>query len=258
MVERFDEPDRSVTKPHMSPDGRTVAWVRYAPDTGSGPSVWLMDADGTNRRRLVEDMPGDQPAWSPDGAQIAFTSSVGGSSDIYVVRADGSDLQRLTRHEATDEYPAWSPDGERIAFGSLRTGDFEVFVMRSDGSDLQRVTDHPAVDFRPSWSPDGTRIAFSSSRADEEAMAVFNYDLYLMRPDGTGVRQLTRHDLLALRPSWSPTGDQLAYQVGGGAADDSDWEIYTVEMESGRSRRLTRNGIADAHPDWNTFRVDCR
>lgn len=258
VLQRFDEPDRSVTKPHVSPDGRTVAWVRYAQDSELGPTIWLVDFDGKNRRPLIAGMPGDQPAWSPDGAAIAFSSNLGGNLDIYVAGADGGNLRRLTNHEAIDEYPAWSPGGERIAFGSLRRGDFEIFVMRSDGSDLQQITSHPAVDFRPSWSPDGRWIAFSSSRADEEAMETFNYDIYLMRPDGTDVRQVTHHDVLALRPTWSPAGDRLAYQVGGAEVDDSDWAIYDVEIESGRTERLTRNGIAAAHPDWNTFRSDCR
>jgi Tol biopolymer transport system component len=217
-----------------------------------------MDFDGRHRRPLAGGTPGDQPAWSPDGTRIAFSSNRDGNRDIYVVKVNGSDLRRLTHHEATDEYPAWSPDGERIAFGSLRSGDFEVFVMESDGMGLQQVTAHPAVDFRPAWSPDGDWIAFSSSRADEATLATFNYDLYLMRLDGTGVRQLTHHDDLALRPSWSPAGDRLTYQVGSGEDDDSDWEIYAVEVESGRTQRLAHNQVPDAHPDWDTVRADCR
>lgn len=166
--------------------------------------------------------------------------------------------QACTTHEAVDEYPAWSPDGRWIAFGSLRTGDFEVYVIRPDGSGRRRVTSHPAVDFRPSWSPDGAWIAFSSSRASEAATRSGNYDIYLMRPDGGDIRQLTHHEQLALRPSWSPGGEALAYQVGGLDETGADWEIYTVDVRTGQYRRLTNNGMADAHPDWNTVLAGCR
>lgn len=247
-----------VSKPHMSPDGRTLAWVRYAPDGSFGPEIWLMDADGENPRPLTPGVTADQPAWSPDGTRIAFTSFRDANADLYVIDIDGAGLQRLTEHEARDEYAAWSPDGEFIAFGSLREGDFDIFVMRSDGSDLRRLTSSPAIDFRPSWSPDGRWIAFSSTRASQTSMRTDNYDIYVMRPDGSDVRRMTHHSLLALRPSWSPRGDEIVYQVGGGTDDGSDWEIYKVEVDGGQPRRLTNNAVADAHPDWNTFQLGCQ
>ena len=258
VLAHLDVPDRSLSKPHRSPDGRMIAWVRHIPTDQDGPAIWLMTAGGQEPRPLVPGMTGDQPAWSPDGSRIAFASAVEGNLDIFVVDLDGTDLRRLTRHEATDEYPSWSPDGDQIAFGSLRTGDFEIFVVDTTGSGPRRLTSHRAADFRPSWSPDGEWIAFSSSRASDEAVRTYNYDIYLMRPDGSDVRQLTSHSLLALRPSWSPTGDQLAYQVGGADPDEADWEIYSVEVESGRTHRLTNNQVGDAHPDWNTFHAGCR
>jgi Tol biopolymer transport system component len=248
----------SMSKPHASPDGRTIAWVRYAPEEELGPEVWLMDSNGKNRKLLTTGMTGDQPAWSPDGTRVAFTSDRAGNLDIYVIDLDGENLQRLTRHQSTDEYAAWSPDGEHIAFGSLRNGNFDVFVMRSDGSELRQITSSAATDFRPSWSPDGEWIAFSSTRASEAAMRTYNYDIYLMRPDGSDVRRLTHHELLALRPSWSPTGNEIAYQVGGGTDDNSDWEIYTMDLNGGEPLRLTNNAVGDAHPDWNTYQIECR
>lgn len=217
-----------------------------------------MGLDGGNPRRLTPGMTSDQPAWSPDGTRIAFTSEREGNADLYVIGVDRENLQRLTHHAARDEYAAWSPDGERIAFGSLRDGDFDIFVMRSDGGAMRQITFHPAVDFRPAWSPDGEWLAFASSRADTISMRTYNYDIYVMRPDGSDVRRVTRHPLLALRPSWSPTGDQLVYQVGGGSDDGSDWEIYSVRVDGGRPRRLTNNAVPDAHPDWNTFQLACR
>jgi len=251
-------PGSGASKPHLSPDGLTLAWVRYLPEAGLGPDIWLRDVDGEGVRPLTPGVTSDQPAWSPDGTRIAFTSQQNGNGDLYVIGVDGQGMRRLTRHPARDEYAAWSPDGERIAFGSLRNGNFDVFIMRSDGSELQQVTSHPAVDFRPAWSPDGEWLAFSSSRADSTSMRTFNYDIYVMRPDGSDVRRITYHPLLALRPSWSPEGNELVYQVGGQADDGSDWEIYSVRLDGGQPRRLTNNSLRDAHPDWNTFQLACR
>jgi Tol biopolymer transport system component len=210
----------------------------------------------------VPGMSSDQPAWSPDGTRIAFTSwrqSNGGLiGDPYVIGSDGEHLRRLTNNDFREEFAAWSPDGERIAFGALRDGNFDIFEIRTDGTDVRRITTHPATDFRPAWSPDGEWLAFCSSRHDFNGADTYKYDIYVMRPDGSDVRRITRHDLLAIRPSWSRAGGALVYQVGGRAADGSDWEIYSVRVNGGQPRRLTNNAVSDAHPDWNTYQRDCR
>lgn len=248
-----------ISKPHLSPDGGSLVWVQDPGSDGLAPELWLGDAAATGARPLTPGLPGDQPAWSPDGTRIAFTADLDGNAEIYVIAVDGGNLQRVTWHAARDEYPAWSPDGEQIAFGSQRSGNYDIFVAPSDGDGAaQQLTFSPAVDFRPSWSPDGHWIAFSSTRADSLAVRTYNYDIYLMRRDGSDIHRLTFHSLLALRPSWSPRGDAVAYQVGGGTDDNTDWGIYTVSVEGGPPRRWTHNNIADAHPDWNTFQVACR
>jgi TolB protein len=69
-----------------------------------------MNADGSNALNLTDNPADDlEPAWSPDGRRIAFTSDRGGSRDIYVMNADGSGVTRLTENPADDEFPAWSP-----------------------------------------------------------------------------------------------------------------------------------------------------
>ena len=81
------------------------------------------------------------PVWSPDGRRIAFDSTRDGNWEIYTMAVDGSDVRRLTNHEAADTRPNWSPDGQWIAFQSWRHGGgFEIYVMRPDGTDLRRVT----------------------------------------------------------------------------------------------------------------------
>ena len=102
---------------------------------------------------------GIDPAWSPDGTQIAFSSRRGGTFDIFVMSADGTGSQRLTTTREDDSHPTWSPDGRRIAFARGQPND--IYVMSTDGSDVRRISDPDVDEFEPGWSPDGRWIAYA-------------------------------------------------------------------------------------------------
>src|SRR6058998_1142122 len=95
----------------LSPDGKKLLFVS---ELNGSRDIWLADADGQNPVPLTDD-PGteDQPAWSPDGHQIAYAAfpKEGGSFDIWLVNADGSGRRRLTTTPANELFPAWHPDG---------------------------------------------------------------------------------------------------------------------------------------------------
>jgi Tol biopolymer transport system component len=119
-----------------------------------------------------------QPAWSPDGARVAFTSARDGAGDIFVMDSNGVNQVRLTVDEAPEGFPAWSPDGERVAFSSRREGNGDIYSVSVDGSAEQRLTDDPEADTAPAWSPDGSRIVFESMRDG-------NTEIYVMNSDGS-------------------------------------------------------------------------
>ena len=100
------------------------------------------------------------PAWSPDGARLAFVSDRHGDWEIYVMNADGSAQRRLTRSPGVDRAPAWSPDGSRIAFETDRNGDFDIYMIRSDGTGERALADRAGQDLEPRWSPRGSALAF--------------------------------------------------------------------------------------------------
>src|ERR1700687_3740116 len=102
-------------------------------------------------------------SWPTDGSMIGFSSNEGGSFNVYLMRADGSHLTKLTNTGA-NVWTLWSPNGKRIAFTSRRDDKTDVYVMNADGSREIQLTHNAGKNSAPSWSPDGKRIAFQSDR----------------------------------------------------------------------------------------------
>ena len=144
--------------PDWSPDGRRIA---FTSNRDGAREIYVMNADGTNVARLTSGLKGNvgmwlRPRWSPDGRKIAFATDrdrTDGTSEIYVMNADGSNLVRLTFNDVLDAEPTWSPDGKMIAFHRTVLDHVQVFVMQADGSNQTRITELSGVSFSgfPSW-----------------------------------------------------------------------------------------------------------
>lgn len=158
--------------PDWSPDGKRIAFHSdrdaISSDTPAfrGSDIYVMDADGSNVRRLTVTPPGrttQNPAWSPDGRLIAFSSTRDGASSgggaLYVIRTDGTAIQQLT-HDSTPfgyGHPRWSPDGRRFVFHSNRDGtqgtaaEVELYVIGVDGTGMRRLTNNQLYDGFADW-----------------------------------------------------------------------------------------------------------
>lgn len=174
---------RHAGRPTWSPDGRQIAYIdgESVPTTQiSRPgSLFVMEADGANRRRLTRGNADTDPAWSPDGKEIAYAHCQNANSptrcslDLFVMNLDRGSIKQLTRTAGTYEAGlSWSPDGSQIAFARwtiadlLVDGAIGIYVTNRDGSGERLVLKHKNVTgglYSLSWSPDGRTLAFETS-----------------------------------------------------------------------------------------------
>lgn len=235
--------------PAWSPDGTRIAFTSER----DGPAnIYVMDPDGAGVVRLTDEGGNNAvPAWSPDGSRIAFLSDriyripgeggytvVEANSKIWVMNADGSDQNRVTKMLGLDMFPSWAPDSRRLVYMSVRDGNPEIYLLRDDRIEIN-LTNHPARDMNPEWSPDGSKIAFMSNRDG-------NMDIYVMDTDGGNVSNLTNHPGNDGDPTWSPDGSRIAFI----SDRDGNTEIYVMNADGSEQRRLTDNPAKDQHPAW--------
>src|SRR5581483_360999 len=148
----------------FSPDGDLIAASRE--ESKGDSEIVLIDRGGSIVRRLASHGGIDvSPTWSPDGHQVAFCSTRGGSPQIYVTDAGGGTVRRVTYSGSYNTSPAWSPRGDKIAYTGRVGGRFQIMVVSASGGEAQQLTSSGGDNIDPTWSPDGRYILFSSSRS---------------------------------------------------------------------------------------------
>jgi TolB protein len=212
--------------------GNEVAGGRLG--ANSAKEIYIADYDGANPHRItVYRNLSIQPAWTPDGRYLAYTSYTTGFNDIYVQSV--FEAGKLTRpvggtSSIKNSSPAFSPDGTKVAFTSIRDGgEQEVFVANRDGSNVRQLTNHRLSSFAPAWSPGGNQIVFISDRGGDA-------QLYVMGADGSGVEHVSCGQSRCDHPSWSTMTNRIAVTCGNDAVG---YDICVIDMASRRVSNLT-------------------
>ncbi len=213
------------------PPGPAMSEIAFAawPDGG----IQVITADGSAGRILTGNPADYYPAWSPDGATLAFQrNSAQLAGDIYLIGSDGSGLRPLTNDASDDGDPAWSPDGRLIAFDQ----NGQIHVMSAADGSGRRPLSSTHCDYEPAWSPNGSRIAFASCRNGM-------WQIFVMNFDGSGETNITS-SLPALSPAWSPDGSRIVFQGWNGTAD----AIYVVNPNGSGLTQVAPYGLT---PAWS-------
>ena len=244
--------------------------------------IYLLDADGTNPRRLTDNADADWlPKLSPDGKRIAFDSNRARGAgeplntvDLFLMKADGKDQRLLTRGGSA----SWSPDGKYIAFHRSASGtglpinpnpsaatiDSDIFVIRVPDDDEPveepiNITNSPGqVDDDPDWSPDGEKIVFTrhpdTEHPTERPFPYPSQRIYVLDLDTGVVKQLSHSDFEERAPAWSPDGQRIAYMCRMGPNDAfgvPTFEICVINADGTGFKRLTDNALLEATPTWS-------
>jgi TolB protein len=249
--------------PAWSPDGTKIAFSSNMDSSGSElrpEEIYVMDADGTNVRRLTDNHTTDTgPAWSPDGTKIAYSSYGETGFEVSIINADGSDEVRLTNSpESVEDIdssgnltrfrdnfdPVWLPDGEKIAFrvDSRPSGD-GIYTMNPDGSNQTLLT---ADGDQADWSPDGTKMVYRGSDPGQSYS-----DIYIANADGSNPVNITARisdTAYELLPDWSPDSTKIAFASN--LDEKAGYEIYVIDVDGRNLRRLTNAPGMDLYPDW--------
>lgn len=247
-------------EPSVSPDGKSVAFTTYR---YGGWKIAISDLEGGPARRVTMDPQYVYDAsWSPDGKQLVYRRIVNrggayfrGNGDIFVINTDGTGNRNLTADDTEHaRNPSFSPDGAQVVYDAFVGDDLHVVRINANGRQKLRLPTGGMHAFAPCWSPDGEWIAHL--RQDDEG----HTDVWVMQPDGSDARNLTRSKSNSLPAigeriphwqygtHWSPDGEWIAFVAD--YAEPGNVDIYLISVRDQTLARLTRLAGTDTHPFW--------
>jgi TolB protein len=238
-----------------------ILFLHLAPTQAA---LFISNADGSGERPLMQSGSLDyNPAWSPKGDWVVFTSERAGSADLYRIHPDGTGLDRLTDDPAYDDQAAFSPDGKQVVFVTTRaSGTANLWILDAASHQAKPLTSGRGGDFRPAWSPDGKWIAFSSDRESDLPPAKGRWerlhlvDIYLIRPDGTGLRRISEHGNFCGSPKWAHDSQSVVaycmsaeetwtYRVG---TEDGETNLVQINIADGKTTPVTAGPGVKEYP----------
>jgi serine/threonine protein kinase len=243
-IQPTNEPTIQPTEPPSAPTATAVSatdLIAYSCGVGGSNRIFLNRPDGgPDNQTMLPNQPGNSivPAFSPDGRQIAYRSDAGGSWQIYISGADGSNPRPITAGGQNNYEAVWSPDGSQFAFVSDRSGSKQIYVMDGNGSNQRQLTANTAYNDDPSWSVNG--IIFESNQNGR-------YSIFQISPDGGVPFELIAKGESSSTPAWSRDGQWLAFESRSG----ENRHIWIARSDSSNMQQVTALGSSDERPAWS-------
>lgn len=207
-------------------------------------AIYAMDFDGANAYAVSNNSSTNiLPAFSPSGAQIAYTSFMRGNPDLYVGPAGGGRPKKIAGYQGMNTGASWSPDGSKIAVTLSKDGSPDIYIINaSDGSVVKRLTNDKAIDTSPAWSPDGSSIAFVSDRNGGP-------QIFVVSASGGAARQVSFNGSYNTTPTWSPAKGKkiIAYTT----RDGGRYDIVTLDLDSKAMVRVTQGEGNNEEPSFS-------
>lgn len=230
-----------IMSPAWSPDGNYLAYVTFE----QARAVVYAQSLLTNQRVMLANFRGSNsaPAWAPDGKNLAIVLSRGGSSQIYLVKADGTDLRRLTTtaSDGINTEPNFSPDGRYMLFTSDRGGSAQIYRAPLAGGTVERMTFGEGTNYSPRYSPDGKSFVFAHRVNGKFYIAIKDFQ--------TGQVQLLTGGGWEKRPSFSPNGKLVLFS----SEAQSRGILATVSSDGRVKQKMIPQAGDIREPVWGPF-----
>ena len=213
--------------------------IAYVTKAGQRYNLWVADADGENAQSaLASSEPIISPAWSPNGAQLAYVSFESRKPVVYAHEVASGKRRLLANFRGSNSAPAWSPDGRTLAVTLSRDGGSQLYMIDTTGSEPRRLAQSASIDTEPAFSPDGRTIYFVSDRGGSP-------QIYRMPAGGGNAERVTFTGSYNISPAVSPDGRWLAYisRVNGA------FKLHVMELAGGASVAIT-DSAADESPSF--------
>jgi TolB protein len=221
-------------------DSRVVFVSESGPKDARQKRLALMDQDGANVQYLTDSAAIVlAPRFSPNGAQVLYTSYETGNPSIYLL-----DIGSLQRRQLAADFgsmtfsPRFSPDARRVVYSQSQGGNTDLWMIDLGGGAPVRLTDAPSIETAPSFSPDGSQVVFESDRSG-------NQQLYVMPASGGEPRRISFGPGRYGTPVWSPRGDYIAFTN----QNDGRFHIGVMRTDGSEERLLTASFL-DEGPTW--------
>ncbi len=243
----------------ISPDGGAIVFssTRHS----AQPDIYLKRVQGRAVSKLTDDPAGDvQPAISPDGRTIAFSSFRSGNWDLWIISLDGGQARQITSSPQHEVHPTWSPEGQRLAYCRFNevAQHWELWTLQLDQPGSQRMIE---IGLFPEWSPTGDSLVYQKARErGGRWFSIWRVDLAMGEP-GYPVELASSAEMALIQPNWSPNGQFITYGTarlgqGGQPMAETDaimtqGDIWVMGADGSTPKQLTDGAGTHFGPAWS-------